>query len=53
MNRDQAYQEERLRSHNMDDRIINGIKAHHDGIKKTRDNYLERAVVILSVTKDL
>lgn len=25
-------------------RIINGIKAHHDGIKDSRDNYLERAV---------
>jgi predicted hydrolase (HD superfamily) len=26
------------------ERIINGIKAHHDGIKDTRDNFLEKSV---------
>lgn len=26
------------------ERIINGIKAHHDGIKPTRDNLMEKAV---------
>lgn len=35
---------EKLRSHNVSDRIINGIKAHHDGIKESRDNYLEKSV---------
>lgn len=36
--------EEKLRPMNVDDRIINGIKAHHDGIKQTRDNLMERSV---------
>lgn len=35
---------EKLRSYNVSDRIINGIKAHHDGIKESRDNYLEKSV---------
>ena len=37
--------EEKLREiGGVSDRIINGIKAHHDGIKEGRDNYLEKAV---------
>ncbi len=35
---------EKLRSLNAPDRIINGIMAHHDGIKQTRDNLMERSV---------
>lgn len=35
---------EKLASHNVSDRIINGIKAHHDGIKKSRDNLMEKSV---------
>lgn len=35
---------ERLASHKVSDRIINGIKAHHDGIKKSRDNLMEKSV---------
>lgn len=36
--------EERVRSLGASERIINGIKAHHDGIKDTRDNLLEKSV---------
>lgn len=36
--------EEKLRPMNVDDRIINGIKAHHDGIKSGRDNLMESSV---------
>ncbi|MBI2012093.1 HD domain-containing protein [Candidatus Daviesbacteria bacterium] len=36
--------EERVRPLGASERIINGIKAHHDGIKETRDNYLEKSV---------
>ncbi len=36
--------EERVRPLGASERIINGIKAHHDGIKKSRDNYLEKSV---------
>lgn len=36
--------EEKLRPLGASDRIINGIKAHHDGIKKSRDNLLEKSV---------
>ncbi len=36
--------EEKLRPFGVSERIINGIKAHHDGIKPTRDNLLESAV---------
>ncbi|MBI2334422.1 HD domain-containing protein [Candidatus Daviesbacteria bacterium] len=36
--------EEKLRPLGASERIINGIKAHHDGIKASRDNYLEKAV---------
>lgn len=36
--------EEKLRSHNVSDRIINGIKAHHEGVKPTRDNLMEKSV---------
>lgn len=35
---------EKLRTYNVSDRIINGIKAHHDGIKDSRDNLLEKSV---------
>ena len=35
---------EKLRSYNVSDRIINGIKAHHDGIKDSRDNLMEKSV---------
>ncbi len=35
---------EKLRSLNVSDRIINGIKAHHDGIKNSRDNLMEKSV---------
>lgn len=36
--------EEKLRSLNVSDRIVNGIKAHHDGIKDSRDNLMESSV---------
>lgn len=36
--------EEKLRPLGVSDRIINGIKAHHDGIKDSRDNLMEKAV---------
>ncbi len=37
--------EEKLREiGETNERIINGIKAHHDGIKPSRDNLLEKAV---------
>lgn len=36
--------EEKLRPLGVSDRLINAIKAHHDGIKESRDNYLEKAV---------
>lgn len=36
--------EERVRPLGASVRIINGIKAHHKGIKPTRDNLLEKAV---------
>jgi len=37
--------EEKLREvGGVSDRIINGIKAHHDGIKDSRDNLLEKSV---------
>lgn len=35
---------EKLRSLNVSDRITNGIKAHHDGIKNSRDNLMEKSV---------
>lgn len=35
---------EKLQSQNVSDRVINGIKAHHDGIKPTRDNLMESSV---------
>ena len=35
---------EKLRFLNASDRIINGIKAHHDGIKDSRDNLMEKSV---------
>ncbi len=35
---------EKLRPLGASERIINGIKAHHDGIKDSRDNYLEKSV---------
>ena len=36
--------EEKLRPLGVSDRVINGIKAHHDGIKESRDNFLEKGV---------
>lgn len=36
--------EERLKELDVSQRIIDGIKAHHDGIKKTRDNFMEKSV---------
>jgi uncharacterized protein len=36
--------EEKLREIGTSERIINGIKAHHDGIKETRDNLMESSV---------
>lgn len=36
--------EEKLRPLGVSERIINGIKAHHDGIKKSRDNLMESSV---------
>lgn len=35
---------EKLRLLNASERIINGIMAHHDGIKETRDNLMEKSV---------
>ena len=35
---------EKLRFINASDRIINGIKAHHEGIKNSRDNLMEKSV---------
>lgn len=36
--------EEKLRPLGVSERIINAIKAPHDGIKPTRDNFLEKAI---------
>lgn len=36
--------EEKLRPLGVSERIINGIKAHHDGIKDSRDNLMEKSV---------
>lgn len=36
--------EEKIKPLGASERIINGIKAHHDGIKDSRDNYLEKAI---------
>lgn len=36
--------EEKLRPLGVSERVINGIKAHHDGIKDGRDNLMESAV---------
>lgn len=36
--------EEKLRPLGVSERIINGIKAHHSGVKPTRDNLMEKAV---------
>lgn len=36
--------EEKLRPLGVSERIINAIKAHHDGIKEGRDNFLEKSV---------
>lgn len=35
---------EKLKPLGVSNRIIEGIKAHHDGIKEGRDNYLEKSV---------
>ncbi|MBI4039227.1 phosphohydrolase [Candidatus Daviesbacteria bacterium] len=36
--------EEKLKPLGVSERIINGIKAHHPGVKSTRDNLMEKAV---------
>lgn len=36
--------EEKLKPLGVTDRIINGIKSHHDGIKMGRDNFMESSV---------
>lgn len=36
--------EEKLRPMGVSEKVINGIKAHHDGIKESRDNLLEKGV---------
>ena len=36
--------EEKLRPLGVTERIINGIKAHHEEVKDSRDNFLEKAV---------
>lgn len=36
--------EEKLRPLGVSEKIINGIKAHHQGIKETRDNLLEKSI---------
>lgn len=36
--------EEKLRPLGASERIINGIKAHHDGVKTSRDNLMEKSV---------
>jgi uncharacterized protein len=45
--------EEKLRPLGVSDRIINGIKAHHDHIKPTRDNLMEKAVYAADDTSGL
>lgn len=45
--------EEKLRPLGVSERIINGIKSHHDGIKDRRDNFLERAVYAADDTTGL
>lgn len=44
---------EKLRELNVSERIINGIKAHHWGVKDTRDNLLEKAVYTADDTSGL
>lgn len=36
--------EENIKPLGASDRLIEAIKAHHDGIRKTRDNYLEKSI---------
>lgn len=45
--------EEKLRPLGVSERIINGIKAHHDHIKPTRDNLMEKAVYAADDTSGL
>jgi predicted hydrolase (HD superfamily) len=45
--------EEKLRPLGVSDRIINGIKAHHDHIKPQRDNWMEKAVYAADDTSGL
>jgi uncharacterized protein len=45
--------EEKLKEMGVSERIINGIKAHHWGIKETRDNLLEKAVYAADDTSGL
>ncbi len=44
---------EKLRSLGVSERIIEGIKAHHYGIKETRDNLMEKAVYAADDTSGL
>jgi uncharacterized protein len=44
---------EKLKGLGVSERIINGIKAHHWGIKETRDNFLEKAVYAADDTSGL
>ncbi len=36
--------EEKIRPLGASERIINGIKAHHEGVKPTRDNLMEKSI---------
>lgn len=36
--------EEKLKERGVSQRIIEGVKAHHDGVKSTRDNLMEKSV---------
>ncbi|MBI2021268.1 HD domain-containing protein [Candidatus Daviesbacteria bacterium] len=45
--------EEKLKPLGVTERIINGIKAHHDGIKESRDNLLEKGVYAADDTTGL
>lgn len=44
---------EKLRGLGVSERIINGIKAHHWGVKETRDNLMEKAVYAADDTSGL
>lgn len=44
---------EKIRPLGASERMINGIKAHHFGIKETRDNFMEKAVYAADDTSGL